>query len=195
MVFPKTPARATGASGSTLEGVIGVQELVSSMPSTWGKADRFDQTFHDKLRRIITDTMLSELDNVVRQSPSLENRGHVIGVAYMCALETITSYGYSRTEDFIREHFPETYKDHANRFQDEYRNRLVHDWNLAGKVALLPNDEPPTVKDDYFEVGLKNFAKAFETAVKDFLDKLGGNKELQKKAVQRYEAIRLSRTR
>ena len=96
--------------------------------------------------------MLDELSNVVQDiltanSASifpLEHRGHVVAVAYMCALDAISSYGYKNrnVQKFVRQHFPNDYKRFASRIYPDYRLNLVHAWNLFGEAALLPGNQP-----------------------------------------------------
>jgi hypothetical protein len=87
-------------------------------PSTWPAApSKFNQAFYEILKRIFQETMVDELQNVVddvqrancASAFPLEHRGHVIAVAYMCALDAISAYGYKnrrRVAKFVRQYFP-----------------------------------------------------------------------------------------
>ena len=143
--------------------------------------------------------MLTELRNVVNDVMSanasvvfpVEHRGHVIAVAYMCALDAVSAYGYKnrRVERFIKNHFPPAYKPHAKRIYPEYRVSLVHTWNLFGDVALLPGHEQVIDIGGQLEFGILNFADAFEAAVNDFLSKLATDTTLQNRALHRYRVV------
>jgi hypothetical protein len=135
-------------------GIVGAQSpFIPWQPGTWPPAPpQFDQAFHDTLKSIFQETMLDELSNVVQDiltanSASifpLEHRGHVVAVAYMCALDAISSYGYKNrnVQKFVRQHFPNDYKRFASRIYPDYRLNLVHAWNLFGEAALLPGNQP-----------------------------------------------------
>jgi len=183
---------ATGAMVGTM--------FVAWQPSTWPHAPKqFNQDFLDTLNRIFKQTMLDELRNVVGDVQSanaaspfpLEHRGHVIAVAYMCALDAISSYGYKNkhVKKFVRNHFPDDYKPYANRIYPEYRLSLVHAWNLFGEAALLPGNEPIEQQDGVLQFGILNFVDAFEKGVADFLRKLETDRKLQARALCRYEEV------
>jgi hypothetical protein len=175
--------------------------VVTYQPSTWRLApERFDQTFHATLEKIFNDTMLDELRNVVEDiekardhSPSsLVHRGHVVAVAYMCALDAISTYGYKGqpVKKFVKAHFPAVYRPYASRIYRGYRNHLVHAWNLFGNAALLPgNDDPSLDRNGVLQFGILNFALAFEKAVHDFLAKLKTDVTLQERALYRYRVL------
>jgi hypothetical protein len=177
--------------------------FVPSMPSTWPAAPReFDQAFHDRLTRIFRETMLEELRNVVgdilaregvEQNSALRNRGHVVAVAYMCALDSVSAYAFKsgrRVAKFVRTYFPSDYKLYASRIYPEYRISLVHSWNLFGDVALLPGAQTVRETGAGLEFGILNFADAFERAVEDFLSALESDDKLQARALQRYREVK-----
>ena len=95
-----------------------------------------DEKFIYTLKRIFEETILGEIGNVIayvqHRYPDLEHRGHVIGIALMCALDAIASYGYRKhsVADFIRIHFSADYHPHADQIYELYRCSLVHSWNL-----------------------------------------------------------------
>src|SRR5947209_12738876 len=95
--------------------------FVAWQPGTWPHAPKqFNQDFLDTLKKIFQESVLDELRNVIQDiqtananSPfPLEHRGHVVAVAYMCALDAISSYGYKNknVKKFVRHHFPDDYK-------------------------------------------------------------------------------------
>ena len=175
--------------------------LITYQPSTWPPAPkRFDQTFHATLEKIFNETMVHELRNVVQDiekardySPTaLVHRGHVVAVAYMCALDAISTYGYTGkpVKKFMKAHFPAVYRQYASRIYGGYRNNLVHAWNLFGNAALLPgNDDPSLDRNGVLQFGILNFALAFEEAVHDFLARLKTDATLQERALRRYRVV------
>ena len=174
--------------------------FVAWQPSTWPPAPtQFDQPFHDTLSAIFHQSMLDELRNVVADiqmangaSPmSMVHRGHVVAVAYMCALDAISSYGYKNrnVRKFVREHFPIEYRQFAGRIYPGYRHNLVHAWNLFGNAALLPGNDPIREENGTIVFGILHFVNAFETAVEDFLEKLGSHAALQARALTRYREV------
>jgi voltage-gated potassium channel len=170
-------------------------------PGTWPAApSKFNQPFYETLKRIFQETMEDELQNVVddvqrANSTSafpLEHRGHVIAVAYMCALDALSAYGYKnkrRVAKFIRQHFPADYKPFANRIYPDYRLNLVHAWNLFGDAALSPGNEPIQEQDGRLSFGILNFVAAFRVALHDFLAKLETDGQLQAPALARYREV------
>jgi len=142
----------------------------------------------DELRNVIQDV----LDANGSKPLPLVHRGHVIAVAYMCALDAISAYGYKdrkRVAKFIKNHFPEDYKRHADRIYPEYRISLVHEWNLFGDAALLPGNEPIQERNGQIEFGLLNFRDAFESATNAFIDSLAVSDVLQRRALNRYREV------
>ena len=168
-------------------------------PSTWPPApSSFDSSFHDVLGAIFRTSMVGELRNVVRDiqhanpgTAPFAQRGHVVAVACMCALDAVSLYGYKNrnVKKFIRNHFPDDYRPHASRIYPDYRHNLVHAWNLFGTAALLPGNEAISVQNGSVSFGLLNFVDAFESGVEDFLSKLKTEPELQNRALYRYREL------
>jgi hypothetical protein len=174
--------------------------FVPWQPSTWPPAPaQFDQQFHATLSTIFRRTILDELRNVVEdilvangKSPmSMVHRGHVVAVAYMCALDAISSYGYKNrnVRKFVREHFPPEYRPFAGRIYPGYRHSLVHAWNLFGNAALLPGSEPIHEENGMIVFGILHFVHAFDVAVEDFLAKLETDTRLQARVLNRYGEV------
>jgi hypothetical protein len=178
-------------------------QFIPWQPSTWPKAPpQFNAELHQRLKRIFQETMLDELHNVVEdikkanpqnQYPMMK-RGHVVAVAYMCALDTIASYGYKvhkggHMKSFVKEHFPPEYKPFAKRIYADYRLPLVHSWNLFGDGALVPGNDAIKRQNGLIRVGILNFVDSFEKAVGHFLDKLATDKKMQQVALRRYRSV------
>src|SRR5260221_5037068 len=73
--------------------------LVPWQPSTWPKAPAtWDPDFVPVLRGIFGTTILDEIRNVIEDAQarkgSLVLRGHVVALAILCAIDTVSSYAY-----------------------------------------------------------------------------------------------------
>lgn len=207
MKYKKRKAQSTSSftstplSGAMIEETVGNVEFIPWRPSTWPEAPKeFNEDFAGVFERIIRETILDELKNVVgdivKSHGSLQHRGHVVGAGLMCALEVLSTYGY-RSKDgskgsvrmYVQKHFPDEYKPYAAKFYDMYRNDLVHQWNLFS-AALLPGNEPVTGKHGIMQFGLLNFLDAFSRSIDDFLDTLSSNEKVQYQCVDRYRRLR-----
>jgi len=122
----------------------------------------------------------------------MSHRGHVIAVAYMCALDAVSSYGYKNqnVRKFDRNHFPSTWRPYARLIYPEYRLNLVHAWNLFGKASLLPGDQPVSGENGQVSFGIVTLARAFNTGVDDFLARLETDSHLQERALHRYREVK-----
>jgi hypothetical protein len=72
--------------------------FVAWQPSTWSAAPAaVDDNFINTLKRIMEDSMLAEIQNVIDDAHKIHGtliyRGHVVAVALMCALDAVASYG------------------------------------------------------------------------------------------------------
>ena len=185
----------------------------SWQPTTWPESpDNFNNDFFNTIEEIFNKTIIAEIENVLNDikncsSEGLEHRGHVIAIALLCAIDTISSYAYERsiTEKcllcgrgdkvgpryklFIEKHFPSDYRPYANEIYKLYRNSLVHSWNLF-EATMLPDNESLENKDGVLSFGLLNFFGAIKVAVKDFLDELKLDKNLQRVTLKRYEELK-----
>src|SRR5437879_1209957 len=87
--------------------------LVPWQPSTWPAAPASLDDFITVLRRVFNESMVDEIRNVVedikKSNGDLENRGHVVAIALMCALDAVASYGYRGTKG---EHIAKFVKNH-----------------------------------------------------------------------------------
>jgi hypothetical protein len=102
-------------------------------PSTWPVApSKWDVNLIETLREIFEKSILNEIDDVIADAGgTLEGRGHVVAIALLCALDTISSYGYGarsgrQIPEFVRDHFPLEYRSHAAALQKLYRHAMVH---------------------------------------------------------------------
>lgn len=201
MKYPESPDfHAPSTARAELPSRPNLTRLTTWRPSTWPPAPKeFNESFHAVLERIFRETMVDELRNVVTDiekastnpSTALVHRGHVIAVAYMCALDAVSRYGYKNkhVKKFVRAHFPPSYKPYAGRIYPDYRIDLVHSWNLFGNVALLPGHESMQEQNGGLCFGILNFADAFEYGVCDFLKKLTTDAGLQRQALFRYRVL------
>jgi hypothetical protein len=169
-------------------------------PSTWPDAPAtVNEDFIEKLGAIFDVSILGEIDNVIgdakKANGGLTQRGHVVAIALLCALDAISVYGYGGSDeqipDFVKAHFPAEYRPYANKLLILYRHNMVHLWNLF-RAALLPGNEPIVEKDGVLCFGLMHFRDALHAAVVDFLDKLRTDGALQTKTLQRYGKLRRS---
>jgi len=144
------------------------------------------QSMLDELRNVVGDIQAANPGNA-----SMVHRGHVIAVAYMCALDAVSSYGYKNknVKKFIRNHFPDEYKGYASKIYPGYRHNLVHAWNLFGTAALLPGNETISGQGGGVSFGILNFVDAFEKGVSDLLIQLKTDKTLQERALYRYREV------
>ncbi len=165
-------------------------------PSTWPDPPReFDESLHAALRKIVDESVVGEIQNVINDSMasngSLESRGHVIAIALMCAVEATALYGYEgeAMEEFIKNHFPVAYRPHAAEIVLLYRNMMVHSWNLFD-AALYPGNETVARTNGTLSFGLLNFFQALREAVDDFFVQLRDNRRLQWHALNRYRRLK-----
>jgi len=166
-------------------------------PSTWPAAPaKFNATFIKTLKQIIDESVLGEIANVIgdikKSNEDLQHRGHVVAISLMCALDAISSYGYRKhnVSKFVKAHFPDEYKPHANALYKLYRNSMIHSWNLF-KASMLPGNEPITkTKGGTLAFGLLNFFQALQSGAEDFLNKLETDAHLQANTLNRYKELK-----
>jgi hypothetical protein len=149
--------------------------------------------------------MLMEIDNVYndvadRNAGSLSGRGHVLALAMMCALDSLSQFAFVgerqhvRIAGFIEEYFPQEFRSIAAEINDHYRNGLVHEWFMTA-VAFEPEDEPiRREQNGSIVMGLRTFKNGLDAAVIEFLAKLRIDDELRRTAAIRYGSIQ-SRSR
>lgn len=169
-------------------------------PSTWPKPPaKVNESFINDLRKIFRESMLEEINNVMEDAKTvngdLQHRGHVVGVALMCALDAVSSYGYrgkngKHIAKFIRDNFPGDYRPFAGDIYRLYRNNMVHSWNLF-QATILPGDEPVVKsKIGTLGFGLGNFFKAISASVESFLKKLETDPHIQTNTLNRFRKLR-----
>lgn len=193
-------------TGAQVSGVLArPQCLVAWQPSTWPVApNAVDGPFIETLRTIFSDSILTEIHNVIDDAKArngdLQHRGHVVAIALMCALDAISAYGYRGTgpwdkgehiKKFVANHFPQGYRQHADAICRMYRNCLIHNWNLF-EASLLPGQEPIQLMNGSVVFGLLNFFAALQEASKHFLNKLATDRSLQSNTLDLYRSLRSS---
>jgi hypothetical protein len=167
-------------------------------PSTWPNAPaRWDNRLSGTIRRIFEESIFLEIDNVISDAGGdLEHRGHVVGIALLCALDAVSSYGYGRRNgrqivDFVPQHFPVEFHPFAGDLVTLYRNAMIHSWNLF-KAYISPGNEPITRASGTFGFGLLTFRNALYAGMNDYLTKLDVNTTLQQKTLRRYRELKAS---
>ena len=168
-------------------------------PSTWPEPPTsYVVEFSETLERIIKETMLDEIDNVIsdahKVNGDLQHRGHVVILALLCAVDSIAAYTFqggvgSRYRNFISNYFPAEYQPFANDIYKLYRNSSVHSWNLF-QVGISPGEESITINGGSLSFGLINFQKALIRAVDTFLNDLPKNTTLQRNSLKRYTKLK-----
>ncbi len=182
-------------------------------PSTWPDAPRiFDTDFQRILERIIYETIIGEIENVILDARSsgrgLVHRGHVIALAMFCAIDALSAYAFKSTTDacatcgrgdrvgprykrFISEFFPGRYRPYTEDLYNLYRNSMVHSWNLF-KVGILPGCKQIYRKGGAVAFGIPSFFKALTTACDNFFRALSSDSDLQEACLARYKALKAS---
>lgn len=101
MKFPQdsqTPSAAVPVSASGALVAVRTGPFVPRLPSTWPPIGPTpDASFVDTLERLFAEGMLAELNNVcadIRASNAtgLQGRGHVVGVAMMSILDSVSQF-------------------------------------------------------------------------------------------------------
>jgi hypothetical protein len=177
------------------------------LPSSWPPYPaKVDDAFIETLRRIFQESILDEVDNVIADANgNLYHRGHVVGIALLCALDAVAYYGYKdellgrgrrarknkALSQFVAAHFPADYRPHGQAINKLYRNCMVHNWNLFGAAIESGNQK---VKDTrgMLSFGLLNFRDALKAGIESFLVNLKTNVALQATALRRYKKLRSS---
>lgn len=179
-------------------------------PSTWPEPDPDPLSFWVDLELIFEETILLEIENVISDAQKcnggVEHRGHVIALAILCAIDTLSSYAYVKEKDicsvcdrgdsvgprykkYIEDFFPDNYKPFATQIYKLFRNSVVHSWNFF-EVALTPWSENVELRDGNLCIGLLSLFSALESSVKNFANKFETDPHLQENARSRYENLR-----
>jgi hypothetical protein len=193
--FPKLDVSAPSVSGAMI-GVPQPPESVAWLPSTWPPAPAtVDEKFITTLKNIFEVSVLGEIRNVMEDAlkshGSLDQRGHVIALAMLCALDTIASYGYDSryyVSDFMKAHFRADYHPFANEIYTLHRNSLVHSWHLF-EATIYPDDTKIRSEAGVVAFGLLDFFDVLTAAAEDFLNKLEEDAALQEKTLARYAEL------
>lgn len=196
---PKFNVLAPSITGAPDVGRPQAPKFIAWQTSTWPPAPAtVEEQFVITLKQIFEESILGEIANVISDAQAdngnLEHRGHVVGIALLCALDAISSYGYGarsgkQIPEFIRAHFPAPYHRHADSLLTLYRHSMIHSWNLF-EVALTPGNEQIRKTGNVLTFGLLNFFEALSIAAGEFLEQLAVDSGLQRKALQRYQQLR-----
>ncbi len=176
-----------------------VEKFTPWQPSTWPEPpDFYTLEFLQTLEKIIKETILDEIDNVIsdayKVNGGLAHRGHVVVLALLCAVDSIAAYSFiggvgERYKNFISIYFPSDYQPFATEIYNLYRNSSVHSWNLF-QVAIWPGNEPITTSGGSLSFGIVNFYNALVKAVDNFLSDLPSNTTLQINSLKRYSELK-----
>jgi hypothetical protein len=184
------------------------EDFMPWQPSTWPEPpNSYEDDFVITLERIIKETMLDEINNVITDATtvngSLVHRGHVVLLALMCAIDSMAAYTFSditgkgcqavRYEKFISTYFPDEYKPYATDIYTLYRNSSVHSWNLF-QAGIWPNNEKITMTDGTLSFGLLNFYSALTEAAENFMADLPNNVALQVNCLRRFSELKQTAT-
>lgn len=181
---------------------------ISSQPSTWPEVPQdYNQEFGDDLRKIIQESLVTEIKNVINDAQSLDGRGHVVALSILCAVDTLSSYAFRdikkeiclecgrgdnvgpKYKKYIEKYFPNDYKKYSKNIYKLYRNPITHSWNLF-EAGMLPGNEPVKESEGNMCFGLLNFFNAFRVSVDAFFDELKSDFDLQKSVILRYSELR-----
>ena len=207
-------AAAPAASGANVKLHPAGPAFVPWQPSTWPAAPpHFREDFRKVLEQIFKETILGEIESVIndvrKSNGDLQHRGHVVAIAMLCAVDTLSSYAFSglqsqtcltckrgdrvgpRYKKFIEEFFPAQYKPFATDIYSLYRNAMVHSWNLF-EVTIYPANEAVQGTQGALSFGLLNFFAALQNAARDFLSALGSDPDLQASSLNRYRSLKNS---
>lgn len=177
------------------------QSFEPRLPSTWPPVTTPPEaSFVDTLERLFKEGMLAELENVcsdilARGKGGLQGRGHVIGIAMMSALDSLSQFAYPterqhvRIPQFVEKFFPNEFYAIREELNTGYRNGLIHEWFMRF-VAFLPGSEPISIQANGSPVlGLLTFKSGLTHSVDRFLEALRAHQELRNAAAQRYHTL------
>lgn len=168
--------------------------FVPHHPSSWPNHTSCDTKFVADLKKIIEESILGEIDNVIHDAQecngSLDHRGYVISIALMCALDAISSYGYgdmrgAQIKPFILAHFPGEYHQLAGKFQTHYRGAGAHSWHLFN-VGIAADGDAITWLNDIPCINILRLRDALRNAVTHYLAKLPNDETLRSNTLKRY---------
>jgi hypothetical protein len=187
------------ASGALV--AVSTRPFVPRLPSTWPAVGEVpDASFADILMRLFVEGMLAELNNVcndIRASnpTGLQDRGHVVGVAMMVILDSVSQFAYpsgpqfERIPYYVRDYFSAEYQPIGQDMSDCYRNGLIHEWFMR-EVAFLPGNEPLVIQSNGSPIlGLLTFRDALSESIDRFLADLRADAGRRKVAASRYSYL------
>ena len=196
-----SPSTAVSISASGAMTFPQTHQFVPRLPSTWPSIGRRpDARFVDVLQSLFVDGMLRELENVCgdilsANADSLQGRGHVVGLALMVILDSVSCFAYpterqcNRIPNYVRAYMSSEYHPIADDISSWYRNGLIHEWFMR-KVALLPDRQPLTVEPSGSPVvGLLTFKAAITESIDSFLQALRTDEDKREVAAGRYRTL------
>jgi hypothetical protein len=177
-----------------------VTGIVPHHPSTWPDFTNCDTEFMAVLRRIFDESILGEIDNVIRDAQqcngNLDNRGYVVALALMCALDAISSYGYgsrrgAQIPEFIRAHLPRPYHRIATVIRNAYRDMQVHAWHLFAVGITADDAEAITWNSNGVPcIQILHLRDALRLGVEGYFEKLKTDRTLRSNTLRRYLELR-----
>ncbi len=201
MKFPydsQTPSTAASFSASGALAADGTRLFVPRLPSTWPSVGPDpDSSFADILERLFVEGMLAELKNVcddirANSTTGLQGRGHVVGVAMVSILDSVSQFAYPterqpvRIPHYVHSYFAAEYHPIGQDLSDRYRNGLVHEWFMR-EVAFLPGNEPLIMQSNGSPVlGLLTFRDELTESIHRFLADLRADAARRRDAAVRY---------
>lgn len=204
MKHPEDLLRASTSAPAASGAIVGIssqQAYEPRLPSTWPPVTNPpDIPFVDILERLFKEGMLIELENVcsdilARGGAGLQGRGHVIGVAMMSALDSLSQFAYPaerqhiRIPQYVQDYFPPDFHVIRDELNSGYRNGLIHEWFMR-QVAFLPGNEPISIQANGSPVlGLLTFKSGLAHSVASFLGVLRSSQERRIQAARRYHTL------
>jgi len=182
--------------------------FIAWQPSTWPEPrDSYDSEFKDTLRIIFEESLISEINNVIKDAPTLEHRGHVVALSILCAIDTLSSYAFKdlkskpckkcgrgdnvgrRYQKYIENFFPREYQPFAKKIYKLYRNSITHSWNLF-EAGMTPDAQRITEINGVINLGLFDFFTALAFSLNNFMERLKVDTVLQTTALARYSELK-----
>lgn len=203
MKFPEDLRASTvaPAASGAIVATSNNQAFEPRLPSTWPPlALPPDSSFVDVLERLFKEGMLAELENVCSDvlacgRGGLQGRGHVIGVAMMSALDSLSQFAYPserqhiRIPQYVQDYFPAEFHVIREELNSGYRNGLIHEWFMR-QVAFLPGSEPISLQTNGSPIlGLLTFKAGLAHGIDQFLDALRTSQERRIEAARRYHTL------
>lgn len=184
------------------------QSFYPWQPSTWPAPPlEYNDAFGAVLKKIFHQSLLLEIENVITDAPTLEHRGHVVALSILCAVDTVSSYAFRRSDSdrcltcgrtdkvgprykkYIKEFFPIEYQRFSDSIYHLYRNSITHSWNLF-EATMLPGNQPITEINGTIVLSLWHFFSAFKESVDKFLVRLAEDSKIQSVALKRYSDLK-----